>query len=88
MDDQCHDVSSKVSSTTSRTDMVENDAKRREMMMARETKAAEVKYDERGDINKLAEDFINNFRNRINFQQQEKSLKHQTERERMAPRNY
>ncbi|KAI7983687.1 hypothetical protein LOK49_LG15G02593 [Camellia lanceoleosa] len=88
MDDQCQGVSSKVSSTASRTDMVENEAKRREMMMARETTATEVKYDERGDINKLAEDFINNFRNRLKFQQQEKSLKHQTQRERMAPRNY
>ena len=61
--DQSKDVSSKISSTRSDT---ENEAERR-----RRTGKAAVAEDVRVDINKLAEDFIKNFRNQLKIQQQE-----------------
>ncbi|PSR90252.1 UPF0291 protein like [Actinidia chinensis var. chinensis] len=59
--DQSKDASSKISSTTSDT---ENEAERR-----RRTGKAAVAEDERVDINKLAEDFIKNFRNQLKIQE-------------------
>ena len=61
--DQSKDASSKISSTTSDK---ENESERRQR-----TGKAAVAEDERVDINKLAEDFIKNFRNQLKIQQQE-----------------